>query len=144
MPNFSNYGESGILEHIFRQGTFAKPSTIAVALTALVPPESGTGGNIDEIPHGNGYSRQVATGSVVWSEPTQDAGGSGFIQNNSAITFGPNTTTDWGWVSGVAILDATGDAAGNMIMYGQLSTSKLVSVNDTLTFSSGSLIIRLS
>lgn len=143
MPNLSNYGESGVLEHLFRQATLAKP-LISIALTATVPTETGTGGNIDEVPHNFGYARQIATGNTVWSEPAQDAGGSGYIQNNSAITFGPNVTTDWGWVSGVAILDATGNDAGNMLMWGQLTTPKLVSVSDTLTFASGSIIIRLS
>lgn len=143
MPNFSNYGESGVLEHLFRQATLAKP-LISIALTATVPTETGTGGNIDEVPHDFGYARQVATGNTVWSEPAQDGGGSGFISNNSTITFGPNVGTNWGWVSGVAIVDATGDGAGNMIMYGTLATPKLVSVGDTLTFSSGSLVVRLS
>lgn len=143
MPNFSNYGESGVLEHLFRQGTLTKP-LIAIALTATVPTETGTGANIDEVPHDFGYARQIATGNTTWSAPAQDGGGSGFLQNNSTITFGPNVGTDWGWVSGVAICDATGDAAGNMIMYGSLATPKLVSVGDTLSFASGSLIIRLS
>ena len=143
MPNFSNYGESGVLEHLFRQATLAKP-LISIALTATVPTETGTGGNIDEVPHDFGYARQIATGNTTWSAPAQDVGGSGFISNNSTITFGPNVGTDWGWVSGVAIVDATGDNSGNMLLWGSLQTAKLVSVGDTLSFSSGSLVIRLS
>lgn len=143
MPNFSNYGESGVLEHLFRQATLAKP-LISIALTATVPTETDTGASIDEVPHNFGYARQVATGNTIWSAPAQDGGGSGFISNNSTITFGPNVTTDWGWVSGVAICDATGDGAGNMLLWGQLQTAKLVSVGDTLSFASGSLVIRLS
>lgn len=143
MPNFSNYGESGVLEHLFRQATLAKP-LISIALTATVPTETDTGASIDEVPHDFGYARQIATGNTVWSAPAQDGGGSGFISNNSTITFGPNVGTNWGWVSGVAIVDATGDGGGNLIMYGQLVTPKLVSTSDTLSFASGSLVIRLS
>lgn len=109
-----------------------------------MPTETGTGGNIDEIPHGNGYARVVVTGNATWLTPAQDGVGSGYITNTAVISFNQNTGSDWGWVSGVAILDNSGDAVGNMLWYGSLSTAKLMSVGDTLSIPTGSAVIKLA
>lgn len=144
MPdNMSNYLESGLLDFIFRTGTFAKPTTW-LALTSTVPVETDTGATITEIPHtvGNGYFRTAITGSNMWSQVYQ-AGGSGSIVNLQVVQYNQNLSVDWGWVSGVAIMDNSGDAVGNMLFYGNLATAKLVSVLDTFSIPTGSAIIRL-
>lgn len=145
MSNASNYLESGILNHIFRAGTFSKPTTW-IALTSTVPGETDNGPTITEIPHtaGNGYSRIPVTGDNMWSQVFQDGGGSGAITNLQTISWSANAVTDWGWVSGVAILDNSGDAAGNMLFYAALPTPKLVSVPDTFSIPTGNATIRLA
>jgi hypothetical protein len=142
--NASNYLESGILNHIFRAGSFAKPTTW-LALTATVPVETDNGPTITEIPHtvGNGYFRVPITGDNMWSQVFQDDGGSGAITNLQVIQFNANASADWGWVSGVAILDNSGDAAGNMLFYGPLTTPKLISIPDTFSIPTGNAIFRL-
>ena len=142
MANASNYLESGILEHIFRQNTFSKP-TAWLALTSAVPTDSDTGASIDEIPHLNtAYVRQVVTGNSTWSVPAQDGNGSGYITNLAVISFPTYTGATSVWVSGFAILDGSGDAAGNMLFWGSLSQAKLLGTSDQLSIATGSAFIR--
>lgn len=137
--NLSNYSESGLLEHMFRNVSISKP-TMWLALTSKVAVEGDTGSSLPEIAHGNGYARQVVTGNGMWT-PWFDYNGSGAIQNIQNIAFSQNVTTDWGWVSGIAILDASGDALGNVWWYGPLSTAKLITVGDSFSIPSGSATI---
>lgn len=68
--------------------------------------------------------------------------GNGFIKNASQIIF--NTAlTDWGWVSGIAVLDSSTYGAGNLLMYAQLENPRLVYTGDNIKFDSNSLEISL-
>lgn len=140
--NLSNYAETGILEHIFRNATFAKPVPW-VALCGIVPAETDTGATINEIAHGNGYARVVASGNNFWTDPVQE-NGSGTIYNRQIVQFNQNTVADWGWVSGIAVLDASGDALGNVIFAGSLATAKLITVGDTFSVPTGAFVVRLA
>lgn len=68
--------------------------------------------------------------------------GNGFIKNANQIIF--NTAlTDWGWVSGIAILDSNVYGSGNVLMYAQLENPRLVYTGDNIKFDSNSLEISL-
>lgn len=68
--------------------------------------------------------------------------GNGFIKNASQIIF--NTAlTDWGWVSGVAILDSEEIGSGNMLMYSALNNPRIVYTGDSIKFDTNSLEISL-
>jgi hypothetical protein len=68
--------------------------------------------------------------------------GNGFIKNASQLIF--NTAlTDWGWVSGIAVLDNSTYGAGNLLMYAQLENPRLVYTGDNIKFDSNSLEISL-
>lgn len=68
--------------------------------------------------------------------------GNGFIKNAAQILF--NTAlTDWGWVSGIAILDSSTYGAGNLLMYAQLDNPRIVYTGDNIKFDSNSLEISL-
>ncbi len=142
MAQFSNYAESGILNWLLRSNTnnFNRPATIAVALVNNVVQETQTGATIPELPNANGYARANlgAPANSTWSEVTQVAN-SGFVENSNNITF--TATGDWGYVSGVAILDSGVYGAGNVLMYGGLATPRVVLNGDTVTLSAGNLDI---
>jgi len=226
MAALSDYLESGLLSHIFRGATFAKPTTIALALTSGVPKDSDTGATIPELPSGvtkgatfvtTNYSRvnlgsPATTGNNTWNNvgydvttpyqvystevnnsgyfyplylsesaataadpnsvtqqytfsktfpnvlfyapATIDVSGSqtnpgytsyegnGFIKNASQILFS-TALTDWGWVSGIAILDSATYGSGNLLMYAQLENPRLVYTGDNIKFDSNSLEISL-
>lgn len=68
--------------------------------------------------------------------------GNGFIKNQNQIIF--NTAlSDWGWVSGVAILDNQTTGSGNMLMYAALKNPRYIYTGDNLKFDPRSLEISL-
>jgi hypothetical protein len=68
--------------------------------------------------------------------------GNGFIKNATQLIF--NTAlTDWGWVSGIAVLDSSTYGSGNLLMYAQLENPRLVYTGDNIKFDSNSLEISL-
>jgi hypothetical protein len=230
MAALSDYLESGILNHIFRNVTFSKPSNIAIALTSGVPLDSDNGLTIPELPSGiNRGNNFVSTnykrinlgnpsvvGNNVWNAvgvdettvfsvygtsssgaavgasgyfypmylsqpaalvasnntftqsyrfkefpnvifyaPTNlqqtamsgDPGyvkyeGNGFIKNSSQIVF-DTALTDWGWVSGIAILDNSARGSGNLLMYAQLENPRYIYTGDNIKFDVNSLEISL-
>lgn len=137
--SLNNYYESGILAHLFRDNSLAKPPVWLALCTASIS-DTDTGGSISEVPEGNGYTRLAASGNSVWSVPAQDSNGSGYITNIVALSFGPSTSA-WGTVTHIALLDASGDGAGNIIAKSSLRESKSFGVSDIGTFSTGSIII---
>ncbi len=137
---FSDYLEQHILGHIFKSETYAKPTTIAMALTSDIPVDGQTGATIQEISNAGAYARvnYGAPTNALWSMTA-----SGQITNNSAITF-PECTSAWGWASGIAITDNSTYGAGNLLAYSDLSPAKLVTVGDTVFVAVSGLQISVS
>lgn len=232
MAALSDYLESGILNHIFRNNNFTKPTNISIALTSGIPKDWHNGSTIPELPTGisqgintisTNYSRinlgnPSSEGNNVWNnvgidETTpfsiysnitnhsgyfyplylnslsaesadQDAGANipafetftfnslfgdvefyapfsiaasgeaedpgynlyennGFIKNASQILF--NTAlTDWGWVSGVAILDSNIYGSGNLLIFSELTNPRIIYTGDSVKFDTNSLEINLN
>ena len=232
MAALSDYLESNLLNHVFRNATFPKPLSIAVALTSRVPLDSDTGSTIPELPSGvlNGlnfvstnYNRitlgpPATSGNNTWNEVGVDVSGTysvsglrhdntfgyfyplylnsftantaslngggngtsttfsfvdfpsvvfyapnggnifqsgvptasnyplyegnGFIKNKNQLVF--NTAlTEWGWVSGIAILDNPTVGSGNLLMYAKLANPRYVFLGDNIRFDVNSLEISL-
>jgi len=226
MAALSDYLESGLLSHLFRNTAFERPANIAIALTSSVPKDSDTGRTIPEIPSGvdqgidhvsTNYARvelgpPADSGDINWntvgsdpftiyqvySEEVNHSGyfyplyllqasgeaassassaalvtfsntfpgvnfysptnlyvsgsevnggytqyeGNGFIKNKLDLVF--NTAlTDWGWVSGVAIVDSALHGSGNVLMYAQLQNPRNVYIGDSIKFNGNSLEISL-
>jgi hypothetical protein len=226
MAALSDYLESGLLTHIFKGSSFAKPSEIAIALTSGVPLDSDSGATIPELPSGSpigttNYRRltlfsPLASGNTIWNNvgvddttvyavsgtsssgvtsgllgyyyplylnrtaanaadtgaasqsyrfrefpnvtlyapvTLQQSGvasnpgytmyeGNGFIKNSRQLVF--NTAfTDWGWVSGVAIVDTSNYGSGNLLMYAELENPRYVYAGDNIKFDTNSLEISL-
>lgn len=145
MAHFSNYAESGLLNWLFRSNTnnFTRPLTIAVALCSNVPTESQHGGTIPELANTGGYARADlgAPANSSWAEVSQ-VSDSGLIDNSSQIAFA-QASANWGWVSGVAICDSGVHGAGQVLMYGRLTTPREVLSGDTFVFNAGEFDIYL-
>jgi hypothetical protein len=233
MAALSDYLESGLLSHIFRNTAFPRPSTIAIALTSGVPLDSDTGSTIPELASGvrsgldfvtTNYKRIVlgppaTSGDNTWNSVGVDATtaysvsgtkasadmgyfyplyvneqaardystlkggngsaivytfakefpsvtfyapqgtnifqsgvtlkssypdyeGNGFIRNKNQMVF--NTAlTEWGWVSGIAILDHETVGSGNLLMYAKLTNPRYVYLGDNIRFDANSLEISL-
>lgn len=222
MTALSDYLESGILTHLFRSGSFPKPSNISIALTSDVAKDNDTGVSIPELPTGvmigttptgTNYKRQSlgspsdakwnGTGSdditafAVFTEDVEVSGyfyplylseltaknndgtnnsaieytfsefpgvtlygpstittsgesnpgytmyeGNGFIKNSAQIVF-DTAVTDWGWVSGVAILDSDVHQSGNLLLYAELNNPRYVYAGDSIKFDTNALEISI-
>lgn len=128
MTAFSNYAENLVLDWVFTNGAATRPTAWYVSLHTADPTETGSVGELS----GNGYARQ----SVTFS-----AAASGATSNSGTLTFGPNTGTNWGSVTHVAVWDAA--TTGNCLAHGALSASVTINVGDSLVISAGNLDITL-
>lgn len=152
MTALSDYMESGLLHHMFRGETFPKPTNIALALCSGVPKDSDTGVTIPELPtgingSGTGYTRYdlgnpSSLGDDKWDYNVDDhAAGSGQIKNATTWIF--NTAlVDWGWVSGIAVVDSGDHGVGNLLMYAELGNPRIVYQGDAAKFDASQLQIR--
>ena len=151
MAALSDYLESGLLNHVFRNESFPKPSSIAIALTSGIPQDSDTGATIPELPSGingsgTGYARILldrtdVSGNDYWSFSTSDfSAGSGLIKNAANRVF--NTALlDWGWISGIAITDNGDHGSGNLLMHSQLDNPRVIYTGDSPVFDAETLQI---
>ena len=68
--------------------------------------------------------------------------GNGFIKNSAQIVF-DTAVTDWGWVSGVAILDSDVHQSGNLLLYAELNNPRYVYAGDSIKFDTNALEISI-
>ena len=137
MANASDYLEQQIYNHIFRDDTFSKPSNIFIGLTSDVPLDDGS---YTEIADANGYARYtLVSGDARWTAHGTDGPGSNAVDFEFDVATG-----DWGVVSGVIITDSQTHSAGNVLLHGELTSSKTVENGDTFKFSAGNLDISIA
>ena len=151
MAALSDYLESGLLNHVFRNQSFPKPSSIAIALTSGIPQDSDTGVTIPELPSGingsgTGYARILldrtdVSGNDYWSFSSSDlSAGSGLIKNAANRVF--NTALlDWGWISGIAVTDNGDYGSGNLLMHSTLDNPRVIYTGDSPVFDAETLQI---
>ena len=133
----SDYLEQEVIKHIFRTGSFTKPTVLAVALCTAAPNDASTGATITEVANSNGYARATINPlDANWTAP----GTSGLTDNAVVIMFGP-ATGSWGTITHIAIVDSATHGAGNMLMYGTLASSITISSGESFAFNVGALDI---
>lgn len=131
MTDMTNYLETKVINHILGLASFTMPATAYLALFTADPGESGSLTN--EVGSGVGYARQNLTAAMDAST------GGGPAVNDTAIVFGPCSTTSWGTITHAAVVDA--GTSGNILMKRALQTPKLIEVGDGITFRIGELSI---
>lgn len=119
MSQMSDYLEASIRTHIFRTGSFTKPTGLTVHLYTAAPGETGGG---TEVSGGSYAAQSLNPLDANW---TAASGTDGLTDNASAITY-PSPTANWGVVTHVAIKDQ----ASNYLLYGALAQSKTVNNGD--------------
>ena len=149
MANMSNFLESGLINFLLRgnSNNFAAPLNISVALCSGVPDDASTGSTLPELPNAGGYARVNlgAPSNSIFTEITQAHGifSSGLTDNVSAITF-PQATANWGWTSGIAVVNSGVYGAGQVLFWGRLNTPREILLNDTFSVGAGDLDIYFS
>jgi hypothetical protein len=118
MSQMSDYLEGQIRAHLFRTATFTKPTTLGIALHTADPTDAASGAEVS----GGSYARVARNPlDANWTTITNGA------QNAAAITF-PTPSGAWGTVTHFSVWDNT--SAGNMLMYGPLTASKVIGATD--------------
>lgn len=130
MSKMSNYLENELIKHVFRTGSFTKPSALYISLHTADPTDAAGGAEVS----GGSYAR-VAHGP---SDATWDAtsGTDGHTENTGTVTF-PTPTAGWGTVTHFGIWDAA--SGGNLLIHGALTQSKVINIGDTVSFADGAL-----
>lgn len=134
---FSNYLEEKILKYIFGLGTFTKPSSVYVGLATATISDTTTGTTVTE-PSTGAYARVTVTNNT---DNWPAAAGTPTTKKNGVVITFPEATASWGTVTHFFIADAA--TAGNILIYGQLSASKVIDAGDIPRFNAESLSITL-
>lgn len=143
MSALSDHLEESILEHIFKDVTYAKPATIYVGLFTSAPGEVDAPASECDY---TGYARvDAAAGAAIgtgWSSVSNNDTGTGKkITNAKEITFGANQDETAQTVTHVGIFDTL--TSGHMLFWSPLSSSKTLNQGDVLSFSIGSIKVVL-
>jgi len=132
--HLTDYLEGQLINHIFRTGSFTKPTTLAVALFTAAPSDAGGGTEVT----GGSYARvAVAPGDANWSAPSA---GNGTTDNVGTVTF-PQATADWGLATHWGVFDAT--SAGNLLVWAPLTASRNITTGATPSFGAGALTVQM-
>jgi len=142
MTAMSDYLEQQLVNHLFRTASYAKPSTLAVALCTATVSDSDTTLAGKEVANAGGYARQTRNPSDTnW---TSVAASGGYEAQNAANIDFPQATANWGTITYAAICDSATYNGGNMLFYGALVASRTVQTGDIFRFSAGALKVRFS
>ena len=132
MSSMTDYLEVELRKHLFRTGSYTKPTVMAVALFTAAPSDAGGGTEVS----GGSYARVDRPPlDANWSGASST---SGATDNVAVITF-PTASANWGTITHVALFDAT--SGGNMLFWGALAASKVVNTGDTFSIAAGDLDI---
>ena len=142
MSEMSDFLEVELVKHLFRTGSFTKPTVLGFALLTTNADDANTGvftsGTGVEVTNANAYARQ--------DEPPLDAnwaatsGSDGLTSNLAAITF-PQATGSWGTVTGMGITDNITHDAGNLLFHSGVDTSRAIDNGDTAEFAIGAVTV---
>lgn len=125
----TDYLENKLADHLFRTTTYAQPTILGIALYTAAPGETGGGTEVT----GGAYARVAnnplnANWNGTHGTTTGVSSGTGGLVNNAGIITFPAPSANWGVVTHFGIHDNT--AAGNLLIYGALTTSKTINNGD--------------
>ncbi|WP_339271750.1 hypothetical protein NYE54_09320 [Paenibacillus sp. FSL K6-1330] len=144
--NMSNYLAAALLNQVFRNAAYTRPTKLYLALYISNPTGADTGQEVT----GGGYVRQEVTFGAPTIEnytiyhPTtgQQVTVSKQTIKNSADVVMPTATADWGQVSHIGIRDAA--TGGNLLYFGALETPRSILSNDIFKMLTGQIVCTLA
>jgi hypothetical protein len=145
MSGMTNFLENEIGDHILRGRSYTAPTQLHVALHTANPGETGATAELT----GNNYARaQLNPSFSNWKGSNNEvtavdsAGTGGLFRNNQTVPW-PTPSANWGLVTHFSIWDAAGSggSGGNCLFYGELTASKTINANDTVSASVDALSV---
>jgi len=151
MSAASNYLEAKLLDHTLRYGTapYTGASTLYLALfksdidaaTTAANLEAGTTSTNEVVTTNGGNSTAYARKEVTFAAASGTNPCSSATNQN--VTFDP-ALQSWGTITHIAVMDGGTRGSGNVLFYGQVTTSKTIDTGDTFQVTSGNLTISLA
>ena len=129
MSSFSDYLETAVLNHVFRNTALTSPTTVYAAAYTVAPTDAGGGTEVT----GNGYTRVA----ITFGAPSP----AGVMTNSSATTFPTASGGNWGDIIAIGVFDAS--TAGNLLAWDGV-TSTTINDGDTLEVAAGDFDITLT
>lgn len=154
MAAMSDFLENKLVDFLFRgqalgiTGASAAagtgPTNVYLGLHTATPSDTGGGTEVT----GGAYARVAVASSLANWAGTQapastvaSSGNTGTTSNNGAVTF-PAPTANWGAITHFGIYDAA--TAGNLLLWGALTTGKTVNNGDAApAFSAAALAFQI-
>jgi hypothetical protein len=128
MSAASNYLETAIFNHVFRNTSYTPAATLYLGLfTSTATAADLEAGTLTNEVSGGSYARQT----VTFGAPSNGVG-----SNSGTVTF-PTATAGWGTIRYVAVMDAS--TSGNVLWYAQLSSDVTINSGNTFQFNSASV-----
>lgn len=135
---FTDYTVHNLLNLMFRNVAFAKPSTYIALCTATVA-DAAT--SITE-EAGTGYARKQVNINGG-SSPTWDLAENGALDNTHEITLDPPSANDWTAIVAMAIMSAS--SSGSVLCYDNANiVDQTPTSSDTISFAVGALDVTLT
>ena len=135
MSAASNYLENKVLDHVLTATGYTAPTTRYLGLFTNTSGSAATNleaGTLTDEVSGGSYARKTVTFASA---------SSGSSATNATVTFDAATAT-WGTITHVAVMDQI--TGGNVLFWGQVTTSKTIELGDTFQVTSGNLTISLA
>lgn len=139
MSAASQYLEEALLNHILGIAAYPMPTTVAIALTTVVPVNTNTGATIAEANY-TGYTR-FTLAPADWAAIV--AGNPSSISNAVNLAFA-NCTAGTNTIVGYAICDSATILAGNMLIYGSVPSTVISTTQTPPEFAVGALIVSIA
>lgn len=128
MSQASNYLETAIFNHVFRNTSYTSPASLYVALfTSTATSADVEAGTLTNEVSGGAYARQA----ITFGAPTNGAG-----SNSGTITF-PTASANWGTIRFAAVMDAS--SSGNVLWWAQLNSDVTINSGNTYQFNTASV-----
>lgn len=132
----SQYLQNARLNWIRGTAYPAAPATVYLALFTVAPVPAGTGGT--EV-SGGAYARQSITCNTSNFSAPATSGNAQQTKNANQVNF-PTATANWGTVVGIGIYDAA--SAGNLLWYGDLTSSQTVNNGFQFVIAINNLVVQ--
>lgn len=133
--SFSDYLELKVLDHIFNDGTFTVPSTVALALCTTAPTDASTGATLVEATY-TGYARLAIAASDM------SAAAAGSKTNSAVLTFAACTASS-STIIGWATADSASTGAGNVLVWGTATSTVISTTQTPATIAASGLVVNL-
>jgi hypothetical protein len=128
---FSNYTEGKIVDAFLRGDTYVGGDVYLALFTAVSSGETPSVTEVDPAGTWTDYARQASAWTAIDT-------GTGQTKNSGTITFPANDGAVSITVTHVGIYDAL--TSGNLLFYGELTTSKTLAQGDVLSFAANSIV----